>query len=92
MLFFHPFRLTYSFSILSCSLYMVDAKIQREHPEIQIFWPPNIALRKFSTPQNRHSAPYIWAFSRIFHTRKKMKSGYNMLSHADSQNVRSSNV
>ena len=50
---------------------MVDAKIQREHPEIQIFWPPNIALRKFSTPQNRHSSPYIWAFSRIFHTRKK---------------------
>ena len=37
--------------------------------------------------------PLIYGLSRAFSTReKKMKSGYNMLSHADSQNVRSSNV
>ena len=69
-----------------------EAKMQHTLPEIQFFWPPNIAPRKFSTPQNRHSALYPWAFTRIFHTRKKMKSGYNILSPADYQNVRSSNV
>ena len=69
-----------------------DAKIQHVHRQIQIFWPPNIAPRKFSTPQNRHSALYPWAFTRIFHTRKKMKSGYNILSHTDYQNVRNSNI
>ena len=26
---------------------LADAKIQHEHPEIQIFWPPDIALRFF---------------------------------------------
>ena len=69
-----------------------EAKIQHAHPEIQFFWPTNIAARKFSTLPNRHSALYLRAFRRVFHTRKKMKSGYNILSHADSQNVQSCNV
>ena len=69
-----------------------EAKIQHENAEIQFFSPPNIAPRKFSTPPNRHSALYLWAFRCIFHTRKKMKSGYTILSLADSQNVPSSNV
>ena len=47
---------------------------------------------KFSKPPNGHSAHYLRAFRFIFHTRKKMKSGYNFLSHADYQNVRNSNV
>ena len=68
------------------------AKIQHEYPVLQIFSLPNIAPRKFATPSNRHSALYLRAFLRIFHTRKKMKSGYNFLSHADAQNVRSSHV
>ena len=69
-----------------------DAKIQSEGPEIQLFSASNIAPRKFSIPPNGHSALYLRAFSCIFHTRKKMKSGYNILSHADYQNIRSSNV
>ena len=52
------------------------AKIQHEYPVLQIFSLPNIAPRKFATPSNRHSAIYLRAFLRIFHTRKKMKSGY----------------
>lgn len=32
---------------------------------------------------------YLRAFQRIFHTRKKMKSGYTILSQPDFQNVRS---
>ena len=68
------------------------AKIQHEYPVLQIFSLPNIAPRKFATPLNRHSVLYLRAFLRIFHTRKKMKSGYNFLSHADAQNVRSSHV
>ena len=37
--------------------------------------------------------PFIYGHFRAFSTReKKMKSGYNFLSHADYQNVRSSNA
>ena len=56
-----------------------EAKIQHENIEIQIFLLPNIAPRKFSTALNGHSALYLWAFQCIFHTRKKMKSGYIIL-------------
>ena len=77
---------------LRCSLTSPKAKIQHEYPVLQIFSLPNIAPRKFATPLNRHSVLYLRAFLRIFHTRKKMKSGYNFLSHADAQNVRSSHV
>ena len=82
----------FSRAMLRCSLTSPKAKIQHEYPVLQIFSLPNIAPRKFVTPLNRHSALYLRAFLRIFHTRKKMKSGYNFLSHADAQNVRSSHV
>ena len=41
------------------------AKIQHENPETPIFWLPNIAPRKFSTPPNEHSALYLRVFLRI---------------------------
>ena len=49
------------------------AKIQHAPPEIQIFWAPNIAPPKFSTPPNVPSALCLWAFPCIFHNRKKVK-------------------
>ena len=63
-------------AMLRCSLTSPKAKIQHEYPVLQIFSLPNIAPRKFATPSNRHSAIYLRAFLRIFHTRKKKKSGY----------------
>ena len=67
---------SFSKVMLRCSLTSPKAKIQHEYPVLQIFSLPNIAPRKFATPLNRHSALYLRAFLRIFHTRKKMKSGY----------------
>ena len=67
---------SFSKVMLRCSLTSPKAKIQHEYPVLQIFSLPNIAPRKFATPSNRHSALYLRAFLRIFHTRKKMKSGY----------------
>ena len=52
------------------------AKIQHVHPEIQIFEPLDIAPPKLSTPQNGRSGLYLSAFRCIFHTLKKVESGY----------------
>ena len=48
-----------------------NAKIQSEAPLHQFFSSSNIAPRKFSTPRNGHSALYLRAFRRIFHSQKK---------------------
>ena len=68
------------------------AKIQRAHPEIQIFSSPNIAPRKVFHTLKSASNPISTSTSAHFPHAKKMKSGYNFLSHADYQNVRSSNA
>ena len=49
-------------------------------------------LESFPHPQRRIQ-PFIYGHSGVFSTRpQKMKSGYTILPHADSQNVRRSNV
>ena len=79
-------------AMLRCSLTSRMQRYNTRSPKSKFFSLLISHFEKFSTPPNCCSALYLWAFSRIFHMRKKMKSGYNILSFADSQNVRSSNV
>lgn len=54
--------------------------------------PPNIAPQKFSHISEWEISPLSTGIPVRYSHAKKMKSGYNFLSHADYQNVRSSNT
>ncbi len=54
--------------------------------------PPNIAPQKFSHISEWEISPLSTGIPVRYSHAKKMKSGYNILSLADSQNVRSNNV